>query len=214
MALVMAPVQFTPWSTPLEKHVVPNMSYPPENYSAKLVEARIGAGPLGMLVPPSCGGDYSVTMRGTRFIGMLLGLTILGTACGVMAAPSPHHGGSASKPLESVNNTKNHALSGKPNRAKVKKVTSTSSMGPGAATIRRGAMLFRAECAVCHGPAGIGTHNAPRLAAPTGVVNTFKTEASLVAFISSQMPADHPGSLTHQQAREVGSYVWHIAEAK
>lgn len=155
-----------------------------------------------------------MTIREMRVIGMLLGLTILGTGCGVMAAPSPHHGGSPSKPLESVNNTKNQALSGKPNRAKVKKVTSKSRMGPAPAAIKRGATLFAADCAVCHGAAGIGTHNAPRLAAPTGVTNTFKSESSLVAFISSQMPADHPGSLTHQQARDVGSYVWHIAEAK
>ncbi len=149
-----------------------------------------------------------------RSTSMILALAIFGTGCGAMAAPTPHRQGHASKPLESVNNTKNHALTGKSNRAKVKKVTSTTKTGSSPAAIRRGAALFKADCAVCHGPNGIGTHDAPRLASPTDVGNTFKTQSSLVAFISSQMPADHPGSLTHQEARDVGAYVWHISEIK
>lgn len=150
----------------------------------------------------------------TGLIGLVLALGIFSTGCGAIAAPSPHSSGHASKPLASVNNTKNPALTGKANRAKVKKVTSRSKMGPSSATIKRGATLFRADCAICHGAGGIGTHNAPRLAGPSGVAKTFTTESSLVAFIASQMPANHPGSLTHQEARDVGSYVWHIAEAK
>lgn len=142
----------------------------------------------------------------------LIGLVALSVGCGTMAVQPAHHKQAAK--MVTVNNTKNQALSKQANRAKSKKVTSASQIVPSSATIRRGSMLFSQKCAVCHGPDGVGTQNAPRLAAPTGVVSGFQTEASLKTFISEQMPANAPGSLTHQQARDVTAYVWHIAEAK
>jgi hypothetical protein len=49
------------------------------------------------------------------------------------------------------------------------------------------------------------------LAAPSGVLAQFPTEAALDAFIRANMPGNAPGTLTGEQAGEVTDYIWHIA---
>lgn len=72
----------------------------------------------------------------------------------------------------------------------------------------RGAELFGVHCAHCHGSAGQGTEDAPRLVGldegalpleprPEAEFRTtrFETVGDIAAFASVNMPADNPGSL-------------------
>lgn len=72
----------------------------------------------------------------------------------------------------------------------------------------RGASLYAAYCAKCHGDNGEGTENAPRvvgldegalpLKAPAERKvrkEDFVTVADVAAFVTTNMPADDPGSL-------------------
>lgn len=73
----------------------------------------------------------------------------------------------------------------------------------------RGAGVYAATCAKCHGPAGEGTVAAPPLWGPQSYnigagMSRIRTAA---AFISDNMPFDQPGTLTDQQAIDVAAFV-------
>ena len=73
----------------------------------------------------------------------------------------------------------------------------------------RGAAVYAASCARCHGPDGLGTAIAPPVWGPqaynigAGMARVF-TAAN---FIRRNMPFDQPGSLTDQQALDVAAFV-------
>ena len=76
------------------------------------------------------------------------------------------------------------------------------------AQARSGAAVFSGQCSQCHGV------NLQGGAGPALVGSAFQqyvgksgTAASLYDFISKQMPADHPGSLTQQQYLDVTAYI-------
>lgn len=147
-----------------------------------------------------------------------LGLAVLVGGCGLTQAngtqrPILSGHTSRSGPQEERTTALNHALSQKPNRAKSKKVASgTYRMSPVAPL--KAQALFQKECASCHGTGGVGSAHAPRLKAPSAVYNTFHDPSSLASFIERNMPANHPGSLTSAQSRELADYVWHLAQAR
>jgi len=73
----------------------------------------------------------------------------------------------------------------------------------------RGAGVYTATCAKCHGPAGEGTVAAPPLWGPQSYnigagMSRIRTAA---AFISDNMPFDQPGTLADQQAIDVAAFV-------
>lgn len=73
----------------------------------------------------------------------------------------------------------------------------------------RGARLFVDNCARCHGPDGSGMGPIPALWGP----KSFSIGASMArveraaSFIRHNMPFDRPGTLTDQQAFDLGAYV-------
>ncbi len=73
----------------------------------------------------------------------------------------------------------------------------------------RGAALFVANCARCHGASGEGTALAP----PLWGGRSFNVGAgmarvrTLAAFVRHNMPFDRPGTLTDQQAFDIAAYV-------
>lgn len=71
-----------------------------------------------------------------------------------------------------------------------------------------GAAVYSASCQQCHGVRLQG-QSAPALTGSTfqSYVGKSGTAASLYDFISRQMPADHPGSLTQQQYLDVTAFI-------
>jgi PQQ-dependent dehydrogenase (methanol/ethanol family) len=71
-----------------------------------------------------------------------------------------------------------------------------------------GAAVYSASCQQCHG-VSLGGQSAPALTGQTfrTYVGKAGTAASLFDFISRQMPADHPGSLTQQQYLDVTAFI-------
>jgi cytochrome c len=78
-------------------------------------------------------------------------------------------------------------------------------------SVAAGARVYAASCISCHGPSGTGTNKGPRLAHPSNVVATYRTESALYVFVAHNMPANNPGSLTTHDAVNVSTYIWHIA---
>ncbi len=76
------------------------------------------------------------------------------------------------------------------------------------AQARSGATIYSASCQQCHG-VNLGGQSAPALTGQTfrNYVGKAGTAASLFDFISRQMPADHPGSLTQQQYLDVTAFI-------
>ena len=76
------------------------------------------------------------------------------------------------------------------------------------AQARSGATVYSASCQQCHG-VNLGGQSAPALTGQTfrNYVGKAGTAASLFDFISRQMPADHPGSLTQQQYLDVTAFI-------
>ena len=81
--------------------------------------------------------------------------------------------------------------------------TTTSTAGELAA---QGQSVFSASCARCHGDAGQGS-SAPALIGKGANLSKYSTAQTLLNFMSSAMPFDAPGSLTHQQYLELLSYL-------
>lgn len=74
----------------------------------------------------------------------------------------------------------------------------------------RGARIFAATCAVCHGPQGAGNPPAfPALWGPKSysIGASMAREERAAAFIRRFMPQNNPGSLTDQEAYDVAAYV-------
>ncbi|MCL6562025.1 MAG: cytochrome c [Firmicutes bacterium] len=74
----------------------------------------------------------------------------------------------------------------------------------------RGAKVFAASCASCHGAKAQGTASAPPLKT-ANLLHRFGSEAKLREFIAHNMPASNPGSLSAAQASDVSWYVWKLA---
>ncbi len=71
-----------------------------------------------------------------------------------------------------------------------------------------GATVYSASCQQCHG-VNLQGQSAPALSGATfrNYVGKSGTAATLFDFISRQMPADHPGSLTQQQYLDVTAFL-------
>src|SRR6266700_1514037 len=72
-----------------------------------------------------------------------------------------------------------------------------------------GARLFATTCVQCHGPEGEGTVGAPPLWGPASynIGAGMARVRTAAEFIRRNMPFDHPGTLTDQQAFDVAAYV-------
>lgn len=64
-----------------------------------------------------------------------------------------------------------------------------------------GAVIYRTQCASCHGPSGEGTTKHPRR------LEGDKSVSQLAELIQKTMPEDNPGTLTSEQASAVAQYV-------
>ena len=73
----------------------------------------------------------------------------------------------------------------------------------------RGAALYEATCARCHGADGAGIANAPALWGP----KSFSIGASMArqeraaSFIRHNMPLDKPGTLSDQESFDIAAYI-------
>jgi len=73
----------------------------------------------------------------------------------------------------------------------------------------RGAEVYRATCARCHGADGTGMAKVPAVWGP----KSFSVGASMArqeraaSFIRHNMPFDRPGTLTDRQAYDVAAYI-------
>jgi len=82
-------------------------------------------------------------------------------------------------------------------------------MKPLAGDTSRGATLFATRCATCHGVSGGGTPAGP----PVWGSRSYNIGAGMArvrtaaSFIRYNMPLDHPGTLTDQDAFDVATYV-------
>ncbi|HLX63706.1 MAG TPA: DUF1592 domain-containing protein [Planctomycetota bacterium] len=76
-----------------------------------------------------------------------------------------------------------------------------AALGTAAAQERSGELIFKQECAQCHGPAGQGTKDAPR------PLVGEKSPAQLANVIGKTMPDDDPGSLPAVENKKVAAYV-------
>jgi thiosulfate dehydrogenase len=73
----------------------------------------------------------------------------------------------------------------------------------------RGAEVYRATCARCHGPDGAGMLKVPALWGPKSysVGASMARQERAASFIRHNMPFDKPGSLTDRDAYDVAAYV-------
>ena len=69
-----------------------------------------------------------------------------------------------------------------------------------------GGAVFSDYCARCHGDNGQGL-TAPALIGPNQHLANYQTGQGLLDFISTNMPFDKPGSLTHQQYLELLAFL-------
>ncbi len=89
----------------------------------------------------------------------------------------------------------------------------------GKGSVAEGAEVFKTDCAICHGPAGIGG-TAEELSGgeqgltgeyPDKTIGTYWPYATtLFDFISRSMPLVAPGSLSHDQTYAVTAYLLHV----
>jgi mono/diheme cytochrome c family protein len=61
-----------------------------------------------------------------------------------------------------------------------------------------GQTIFATKCSSCHGPDGQGGR-AMAVTGPKASLGKYKTAAGLLSFLSSSMPLNAPGSLSHQE---------------
>jgi mono/diheme cytochrome c family protein len=157
-----------------------------------------------------------MTKRGWALLGLVevvLSISAPGatSAKSIMGTPNPH---SQVGRQGTTTNQMTPGLNGKANRRREKKVTNRTTTPMPTNQVAAGAQIFAARCATCHGSAGAGTYNAPRLAAPSGVWFTFHSPTALQNYIQGHMPGDNPGTLSRIQAKDVAAYVWSISKAK
>jgi mono/diheme cytochrome c family protein len=77
-----------------------------------------------------------------------------------------------------------------------------------ASQARQGSLLYRDDCASCHGDRLNGALDAPPLAGQ-GFMAKFggKPASELFAFVSTNMPQDRPGALSPKEYAEVVAFV-------
>jgi mono/diheme cytochrome c family protein len=73
--------------------------------------------------------------------------------------------------------------------------------------VASGQQVYQQACASCHGDFGEGFEDAPPLIGAGTQIADYRTAARLYNFISSEMPADEPGSLSSQQYYDVLAYL-------
>jgi len=73
----------------------------------------------------------------------------------------------------------------------------------------RGAEVYRAACARCHGPDGAGMVKVPALwgARSFSIGASMARQERAASFIRHNMPFDKPGTLTDRQAYDVAAYI-------
>ncbi len=76
--------------------------------------------------------------------------------------------------------------------------TTTTASATYSAYADSGKAVFAAHCAKCHGDQGQGI-TGPVLVGPDASLTKYSNAQGLLSFISSAMPLDAPGSLTHQE---------------
>ncbi|HVF40721.1 MAG TPA: c-type cytochrome [Gemmatimonadaceae bacterium] len=83
------------------------------------------------------------------------------------------------------------------------------AIGPLPGDTVRGKQVFDTRCVTCHGADGGGTTVAPPLWGPRSynIGAGMARVNSAARFIHKVMPLDRPGSLTHQQAFDVATYI-------
>lgn len=69
-----------------------------------------------------------------------------------------------------------------------------------------GAGVYAGQCANCHGDKGQGV-TGPALIGTNAKFGRFKTGQDFLNYVSNNMPMDHPGSLSPDQALQVTSYL-------
>lgn len=144
-------------------------------------------------------------------LGLALGSIGIAHAANVFGKPNSH---SQVGRQGTRGNQRNPLLDGKANRLRSKKVTNSTATPMPAASVARGATIFKAQCASCHGPSGNGTYSAPRLSAPSGIWYKFHSPSALEDYIRVHMPGNHPATLSQTEAQDVAAYLWTIAQAK
>lgn len=76
--------------------------------------------------------------------------------------------------------------------------------------LAKGAALFSAQCAICHGPQG-GGGSAVALNRQGSVAADYPSASALYTLIKNAMPQNDPGSLSTQQAKLLTIYVRHLS---
>jgi mono/diheme cytochrome c family protein len=85
--------------------------------------------------------------------------------------------------------------------------TTTPPAAPTAGELAEsGQGVYASRCSSCHGSEGQGGV-APRLIGSGQTLATYTNAQGLLSYISSNMPANSPGSLTSQQYLEVAAYL-------
>lgn len=88
---------------------------------------------------------------------------------------------------------------------------STPAGGPArvatAEQVARGRAIFEARCAKCHGPEGQGATEGPQLIGQPNGLSGYRTAKGLFDFVTSDMPADAPGSLRPEEYWDVLAFI-------
>lgn len=73
----------------------------------------------------------------------------------------------------------------------------------------RGAQVYTASCARCHGADGAGAAAVPAVWGPKSfnIAASMARQGTAAGFIRTNMPFDVPGTLTEQQAHDVAAYI-------
>jgi thiosulfate dehydrogenase len=84
-----------------------------------------------------------------------------------------------------------------------------SYRAPKSTSKKAGAAIYSTQCAACHGSNGAGNEAAkfPPLWGSTSFNDRAGMDRIMPAFVKKNMPLDHPGTLTDQQAADVSAYV-------
>ncbi len=89
----------------------------------------------------------------------------------------------------------------------------------GKGTVAEGKVIFKAQCAICHGPAGIGGAAEELSGGEQGLTGEYPDKTigtywpyatTLFDFIKRGMPLSAPGSLTVDQTYAVTAYLLHV----
>lgn len=97
--------------------------------------------------------------------------------------------------------------SGTPGTSPASTPPSTTSAGPAYGSFAsQGQTIFSSKCAQCHGANGQGS-TAPALIGTNANLGKYNNAKKLLDFISTAMPLNAPGSLSHQDYLNVLCYL-------